>query len=84
MGNTSLYNQLVVRDMVSSQSLSSLLSTLLYILGFTLAIEAAGMGIIFLGIHGTMDMTVREELAFLLFIPFPLFAMRGSLRYRVI
>ena len=41
MGNTSLYNQLVVRDMVSSQSLSSLLSTLLYILGFTLAIEAA-------------------------------------------
>ena len=31
MGNTSLYNQLVVRDMVSSQSLSSLLSTLLYI-----------------------------------------------------
>lgn len=72
MGNTSLYNQLVVRDMVSSQSLSSLLSTLLYILGFTLAIEAAGMGIIFLGIHGTMDMTVREELAFLLFIPFPL------------
>ena len=64
MGNTSLYNQLVVRDMVSSQSLSSLLSTLLYILGFTLAIEAAGMGIIFLGIHGTMDMTVREELAF--------------------
>ena len=47
MGNTSLYNQLVVRDMVSSQSLSSLLSTLLYILGFTLAIEAAGMGIIF-------------------------------------
>lgn len=36
MGNTSLYNQLVVRDMVSSNSLGSLLSTLLYILGFTL------------------------------------------------
>ena len=27
MGNTSLYNQLVVRDMVSSNSLNSLLST---------------------------------------------------------
>ena len=38
MGNTSLYNQLVVRDMVSSNSLGSLLSTLLYILGFTLVI----------------------------------------------
>ena len=36
MGNTSLYNQLVVRDMVSSNSLNSLLSTLVYILGFTL------------------------------------------------
>ena len=67
MGNTSLYNQLVVRDMVSSQSLSSLLSTLLYILGFTLAIEAAGMGVIFLSIHGTMGMDIEEELAFFCF-----------------
>ena len=77
MGNTSLYNQLVVRDMVSSQSLSSLLSTLLYILGFTLAIEAAGMGIIFLGIHGTMDMTVREELAFSAFHSISAFCNAG-------
>mgnify|MGYP007011126810 CR=1 FL=1 len=42
MGNTSLYNQLVVRDMVSSNSLNSLLSTLVYILGFTLVIEGIG------------------------------------------
>ena len=77
LGNTSLYNQLVVRDMVSSQSLSSLLSTLLYILGFTLAIEAAGMGIIFLGIHGTMDMTVREELAFSAFHSISAFCNAG-------
>ena len=42
MGNTSVYNQLVVRDMVSSDSLSSLLPTLLHILGFTLAIEGWG------------------------------------------
>ena len=35
MGNTSLYNQLVVRDMVSSNSLNSLLSTLVYILAFS-------------------------------------------------
>ena len=77
MGNTSLYNQLVVRDMVSSQSLSSLLSTLLYILGFTLVIEAAGMGIIFLNIHGTMDMTVREELAFSVFHSISAFCNAG-------
>ena len=64
MGNTSLYNQLVVRDMVSSNSLNSLLSTLVYILGFTLAIEGAGMLAIWSDIHGTMGMDIHEELAF--------------------
>lgn len=42
MGNTSVYNQLAVRDMISSDSLSSLLSTVIYILFFTLVIEGAG------------------------------------------
>lgn len=64
MGNTSLYNQLVVRDMVSSNSLGSLLSTLLYILGFTLAIEGIGMAVIWLSVHGTLGMTLQEELFF--------------------
>lgn len=64
MGNTSFYNQLVVRDMVSSNSLNSLLSTLLYILGFTLVIEGVGMFAIWTDIHGTMGMTFEEELAF--------------------
>lgn len=77
MGNTSLYNQLVVRDMVNSQSLSSLLSTLLYILGFTLAIEAAGMGVIFLSIHGTMGMDIEEELAFSAFHSISAFCNAG-------
>lgn len=64
MGNTSLYNQLVVRDMVSSDSLNSLLSTLVYILGFTLVIEGVGMLAIWDNIHGTMGMDIQEELAF--------------------
>lgn len=64
MGNTSLYNRLVVRDMVSSDSLNSLLSTLVYILGFTLVIEGVGMLSIWSDIHGTMGMGLREELAF--------------------
>ncbi len=64
MGNTSLYNQLVVGDMISSNSLNSLLSTLLYILGFTLAIEGVGMAIIWFSIHDTMGMTIHEELYF--------------------
>ena len=64
MGNTSLYSQLVVRDMVSSKSLNSLLSTLVYILGFTLFIEALGMLFIWLSIHDTLGMTLEEELFF--------------------
>lgn len=64
MGNTSLYSQLVVRDMVSSKSLNSLLSTLIYILGFTLFIEALGMLFIWLSIHDTLGMTLEEELFF--------------------
>lgn len=62
MGNTSLYNQLMVGDMISSNSLNSLLSTLLYILGFTLAIEGVGMVVIWLSVHGMLGMTLQEEL----------------------
>lgn len=67
MGNTSVYNQLAVRDMVSSDSLDSLLSTLLYILGFTLLIELAGTALLLLGVHGDLGMGWEEELAFAAF-----------------
>lgn len=67
MGNTSIYNQLAVKDMVSSQSLSSLLSTLLYILMFTLIIEAVGAVWLYIDIHGTLGMTMAEELFFVAF-----------------
>ena len=42
MSNTSIYSQMLVRDMVSSKSLASLWSTLLNIFGFTAALELAG------------------------------------------
>ena len=77
MGNTSLYNQLVVRDIVSSNSLGSLLSTLLYILGFTMVIEGAGMVSIWLGIHGTLGMSLEEELAFSAFHSISAFCNAG-------
>ena len=77
MGNTSLYNQLVVRDMVSSNCLGSLLSTLLYILGFTMVIEGAGMVSIWLGIHGTLGMSLEEELAFSAFHSISAFCNAG-------
>ena len=71
MGNTSLYN------MVSSNSLNSLLSTLVYILGFTLAIEGAGMLAIWSDIHGTMGMDIHEELAFSAFHSISAFCNAG-------
>lgn len=77
MGNTSLYNQLVVRDMVSSNSLNSLLSTLVYILSFTLVIEGIGTFAIWSDIHGTMGMDVHEELAFSAFHSISAFCNAG-------
>jgi Trk-type K+ transport system membrane component len=77
MRNTSLYNQLAVRDMVSSESLNSLLTTLLYILGFTLTIEGIGMISIFFSIHDTLGMTFNEELAFSAFHSISAFCNAG-------
>lgn len=67
MGGTGLYNQVALRDMVGSDTFSSLISTLLYILGFTFIIEAAGAVCIWASIHGTMGMTPHEELFFAVF-----------------
>ncbi len=77
MGNTSFYNQLVVRDIISSNSLASLLSTLVYILLFTLVIEGTGMLILFLSIHGTLGMTLQQELVFAAFHSISAFCNAG-------
>ena len=67
MGNTSIYSQLVVKDMINSESLNSLFSTLIYILLFTLCIEAVGAFLIYWDVHGTLDMTLSEEIFFAIF-----------------
>ena len=77
MGNTSVYNQLAVRDMISSDSLSSLLSTVIYILFFTLVIEGAGMLVLFLSIHGTLGLTVQQEMVFAAFHSISAFCNAG-------
>lgn len=64
MGNTSLFNQIVIRDMVNSNTIDSLFSTLLYILLFTLVIEIGGMLIIWSTIHGTLGMSIKNEILF--------------------
>ena len=82
MGNTSLYNQILVRDMVSSKSLASLWSTLLNIFGFTAAIELAGALTIFLNIHGTIGQDVSHELFFSVFHSVSAFCNAGFSIYR--
>lgn len=77
MGNASLYNQTMMCDMVSSKSLNSLLSTLLYILGFTLIIESIGALLIFIDIHGTLKMTIEEEISFSIFHSISAFCNAG-------
>lgn len=77
MGNTSLSNQTLINDMISSKSLNSLLTTLLYILGFTIGIEAIGAAFIFLDIHNTMGMTLKEEIAFSVFHSISAFCNAG-------
>lgn len=63
-GNNSVYSQVVVKDMIYSKTINSVLSTLLYILGFTLVIELAGAAAIFLSVHGTLGMSLEDELIF--------------------
>ncbi len=77
MGGSSIYNQVMVSDMVSSKSLGSLFSTLLYILGFTFIIEATGAVIIFFNIHNTMGMGLQEEIAFAIFHSISAFCNAG-------
>lgn len=67
MGNTGLYNQFALRDMLSSETFSSLVSALLYILGFTFIIELCGALLIWHSIHGTLGYSLHEELYFSLF-----------------
>lgn len=77
MGNTSVYNQLVVKDMLEAKSINSLLSALLYILLFTLVLESVGAVIIWFNIHDTMGMELGEEILFSVFHSISAFCNAG-------
>lgn len=77
MGNTSLYNQIVVSDIISSGSVNSLLSTLLKILGVTALIEILGSLIIWFTTHGELGMTVWQEVKFSIFHSISAFCNAG-------
>ncbi len=67
MGNQGLYSQFALKDMVTSNTFSSLISTLLYVIGFTFIIEAVGALMIWGDIHGKMGMTMPQEIFFSIF-----------------
>lgn len=76
MNGVGLYSQFTLRDMVTS-SADSLMSTLLNVLGFTIVIELAGAFFIWLSVHGTMDMTLNEEIFFSAFHSISAFCNAG-------
>ena len=81
MGNTSIYNQMLVSDMVSSKSLASLWSTLLNIFGFTAILELAGAVSIFLDIPGSIGLDIWHELFFCVFHSISAFCNAGFSNY---
>lgn len=76
-GSASIYSQLMLKDMVYSKSMNSLLPTLLYILGFTLIIELIGAVMIFSSIHGLLGMSLADELSFSAFHAISAFCNAG-------
>ena len=77
MGDTSIYSRMMVRDMVSGNSLNSLLSTLLYILSFTVVIEAVGAFMVWTDIHGTLGYELVDEIKFSVFHAISAFCNAG-------
>ena len=77
MGGAGLQGQFALRDMVGSDTFSSLISTLLYILGFTFIIELCGAVAIWLNVHDTLNLTVHQEIFFAIFHSISAFCNAG-------
>lgn len=76
-GNSSIFNQLMLKDMIYSKSMATLIPTLIYTLLFTLGIELIGAVAIFLTIHDTLALTLEEEIIFSAFHSLSAFCNAG-------
>lgn len=76
-GSTSVYNQLLIRDMIYSKSMDALLPTLLYILGFTLSIETIGAFLIYVTVPSSLFTTLSDKLIFSAFHSMSAFCNAG-------
>lgn len=63
-GSTSIYNQLLLRDVIYSKSMNALIPTLLYVLGFTLTIEIAGAVCVYFVVPDTLGLDTSNRLVF--------------------
>ncbi len=77
MKNASIHNQMQVSDMISVKSLNSLVTTMIYIIGFTLIMEVIGAFLIFISIHGTFGISINEEIKFAVFHSISAFCNAG-------
>ena len=63
-GGASVYNQMLLRDLMYSKSMNALGPTLLYILGFSLTVELLGAVGIFLTIPADITLSSTDKLIF--------------------
>lgn len=63
-GTPSIYSQLLIKDMIYSKSINSLVPTLIYILGFTLVVEAIGAVAVYFTIPDALGLDLHDKLMF--------------------
>ncbi|MDE6563833.1 MAG: potassium transporter [Muribaculaceae bacterium] len=66
-GRSSIYNQLLIRDFIYSKSMSKLVPVLLYILVFTLTVEAIGALGVYFAVPDDMFASTRQRIFFAVF-----------------
>lgn len=76
-GTASIFSQLMLRDVIYSKTMNALIPTLLYILGFTLSIETVGAALILWSVHGTLGMSLENEIVFACFHSLSAFCNAG-------
>lgn len=67
IGSISLSDRFALNNILSTESIGSLLKMLLYVFGFTLLFELTGATLMWFSIHGTLNMSITDELFFCLF-----------------
>lgn len=76
-GAQSIYSQMMLRDMVYSRSFNALLPTLLYVLAFTLSIEAIGAVAIYFTVPPETGFDIHDRIIFSMFLSLSAFCNAG-------